>query len=70
VLRQLKSHPRFRVIPVVVLTTSEDHADLKRCYELGANSYIVKPVDFKKFLDVVAQIDLYWLLTNTPPQAD
>ena len=67
VLRQLKAHARFRTIPVVMLTTSADSADVQTAYELGANSYIVKPVSFENFVEVAAQIDLYWLVLNTPP---
>lgn len=70
VLQQLKTHPRYTRIPVVILTTSKESADLAKCYDLGANSYIVKPVNFEKFVDVVKQIDVYWLLTNTPPEID
>jgi CheY-like chemotaxis protein len=68
VLRQLKGHPQYKSIPVVVLTTSAETTDLKKCYDLGANSYIVKPFNFEKFQEVVKQIDLYWLRTNKPPQ--
>jgi CheY-like chemotaxis protein len=64
VLRQLKQHPTLRVIPVVVLTTSEEGADLQAAYHLGVNSYIVKPVEFEKFMDVSEKIDLYWTLVN------
>ncbi len=67
VLRQLKSHPRFRTIPVVMLTTSAESADVQTAFELGANSYIVKPVDFEKFLEVADKIDMYWMVLNTPP---
>ena len=66
VLRQIKSHPTLRIIPVVVLTTSAEHADVQTAYQLGANSYIVKPVEFEKFMDVTGQIDLYWTLVNQP----
>lgn len=66
VLRQLKQHPSLRVIPVVVLTTSSNSADLQAAYQLGANSYIVKPVDFEKFMDVSEKIDLYWTVVNQP----
>lgn len=66
VLRELKGHPVYRNIPVVVLTTSDEDRDVKRSYELGAASYIVKPVEFEKFLEVVERIDLYWILTNVP----
>lgn len=69
VLRQLKAHPDFRRIPVVVLTTSAESADVRTAYELGVNSYIVKPVDFDKFVEVAAHIDLYWTVINkSPPQ--
>jgi len=67
VLRQLKSHPTLRSIPVVVLTTSAEHADVRTAYQLGANSYIVKPVEFEKFMDISEQIDVYWTLVNQPP---
>jgi len=60
VLRKLKSHPVFRTIPVVMLTTSSVSQDVQTAYEYGANSYIVKPVDFDKFMEVAAQIELYW----------
>jgi hypothetical protein len=66
VLRELKAHPLYHNIPVVVLTTSAEDEDIKRSYELGAASYIVKPVQFDKFLEVVERIDLYWILTNVP----
>jgi hypothetical protein len=65
VLRQLKSHPAYNVLPVVVLTTSDEDSDVRTAYELGANSYIVKPVDFDKFVDVAARIEVYWVATNT-----
>lgn len=68
VLRRLKAHQELRCVPVVVLTTSAEDSDVQRAYTLGANSYIVKPVDFDKFVAVVEQIDYYWLLLNTPPQ--
>ncbi len=64
VLRRLKSHPDLRSIPVVVLTTSAESADMRSAYAIGANSYIVKPVDFDKFVEVAAQIDLYWTVIN------
>jgi CheY-like chemotaxis protein len=64
VLRQLKGHPEFRRIPVVVLTTSAESQDVRTAYALGANSYIVKPVDFEKFIEVAAQIELYWTVVN------
>ena len=64
VLRQLKQHPTLRVIPVVVLTTSEESADVQSAYHLGVNSYIVKPVEFEKFMDVTEKVDLYWTVVN------
>lgn len=67
VLRQMRAHPSYRTVPVVMLTTSQEDTDIRRCYELGVNSYIIKPVDFDKFLGVVERIDLYWILTNVPP---
>ncbi len=67
VLRQLKSHPRLRVIPVVVLTTSAESADVQSAYQLGVNAYIVKPVEFEKFMDVSEKIDLYWTVVNQCP---
>ena len=66
VLRQLKQHPTLCVIPVVVLTTSAQSADLQAAYQLGANSYIVKPVEFEKFMDVSEKVDLYWTVVNQP----
>ncbi len=68
VLRRLKAHADFHAVPVVILTTSQEDGDVKEAYELGANSYIVKPVDFDKFLEVAAQIELYWNVLNTPPR--
>lgn len=66
VLRRLKEHPTFRAIPVVVLTTSGEDSDVKTAYGLGANSYIVKPVEFDKFMEVATQIELYWTVFNRP----
>ena len=68
VLRALKSNAVSRSIPVVVLTSSNEDRDVQRAYELGANSYIVKPVNFDKFLDVASQIELYWCALNQPPR--
>lgn len=68
VLRHVKSDERTRTIPVVVLTSSREEPDIERAYELGANSYIVKPVDFEAFARAVADVGLYWLLLNHPPQ--
>jgi two-component system response regulator len=67
VLRKLKSDERTRSIPVVVLTSSREEPDIERAYALGANSYIVKPVDFDAFARAVSDVGLYWLLLNHPP---
>jgi CheY-like chemotaxis protein len=67
VLRQLKSQPELQRIPVVILTTSKEDRDINTAYDLGANSYIVKPVDFNNFMEVAQQIELYWCVTNEKP---
>jgi two-component system response regulator len=67
VLRRLKTDTRTKLIPVVVLTSSREELDIAQTYQLGANSYVVKPVDFDKFSDAVANLGLYWLLVNQPP---
>ena len=64
VLRRLKSDPSAKVIPVVVLTSSQEESDIVKSYELGVNSYIVKPVDFDKFVSAVKDLGFYWLLLN------
>lgn len=66
VLEKIKSHHVFKTIPVIILTTSTESNDIKTAYELGVNSYIVKPVDFTKFIEVAKQIELYWCLLNKP----
>ena len=70
VLRQARQRPVWKQIPFVVVTTSRENSDITRAYELGVNSYIVKPVDFPAFANVVKQIKFYWLLTNEPPFPD
>ncbi|MDD3568094.1 MAG: response regulator [Bacteroidales bacterium] len=67
VLRTIKSNPKTQAIPVVVLTTSKQETDIIESYRLGANSYIVKPVDFEKFVDSVRELGMYWLSINQPP---
>ena len=67
VLRRLKADPRTQPIPVVVMTSSREDKDLTRAYELGANSYVVKPVDFQQFADVSKQLGYYWLMINQQP---
>jgi CheY-like chemotaxis protein len=66
VLARLKNHNSFKLIPVVVLTTSAEDRDVQAAYRLGANSYIVKPVSFEKFMDVVGHIEIYWGVLNQP----
>ena len=67
VLRQIKADERTRSIPVVVLTSSAEETDIVRSYRLGVNSYIVKPVDFSRFSEVVASAGLYWMVVNRTP---
>ncbi|MEW6689031.1 MAG: response regulator [Pseudomonadota bacterium] len=67
VLREVKAHERTRLVPVVVMTSSNEERDVVESYRLGVNSYIVKPIDFAAFLEVVAKIGLYWVLTNRVP---
>jgi CheY-like chemotaxis protein len=67
VLRQLKSDPRTQMIPVVVLTSSAEDQDMIESYQLGVNSYIVKPVDFEQFNQAVQQLGFYWILFNRLP---
>ncbi len=67
VLRQIKQNVRTRVVPVVVLTSSREEPDIERSYQLGVNSYIVKPVEFEAFVRAVSEAGLYWLLLNQLP---
>ena len=69
VLRRLKGDARTRMIPVVVLTSSREQSDVTDTYDLGVNSYIVKPVNFDSFIESVRNLGLYWLLLNQPPAA-
>lgn len=68
VLRAMKSDPRAQIIPVVVLTSSKEETDIVESYRLGVNSYIVKPVDFDKFVESVRILGFYWLLFNQAPK--
>jgi two-component system response regulator len=67
VLEKVKSNDDTKKIPVVILTSSKEDPDVTRCYELGANSYIVKPVEFEGFVKAVSEIGMYWMLINHPP---
>jgi len=66
VLSALKSNAETRAIPVVVLTSSKENPDVNKCYDLGVNSYIVKPVGFQNFMDAIASSGIYWMLINQP----
>jgi CheY-like chemotaxis protein len=71
VLRQVKSAPILRRLPVIILTSSKEEGDRALTYDIGANSYIVKPVSFNGFLDVIRQIEGYWISLNVaPPEGD
>jgi two-component system response regulator len=70
VLRRIKGDPRTKKIPVVVLTSSMDLKDVTGCYELGVNSYIVKPLNFERFSAAVQQVGTYWLRVNQPPKIE
>jgi len=67
VLRRIKSDPRLKSIPVVMLTSSREETDLVESYELGANAYVVKPVDFHAFAEAVKRLGVFWVLVNEPP---
>lgn len=68
VLEKIKSDPMFKEIPVVVLSSSNEDPDIKKCYALGANSYIVKPVDSDNFFQTIKDIGFYWMILNQPRQ--
>ena len=70
VLQRMKEDPRTQMIPVVVLTSSREDRDITESYQLGVNSYIVKPVDFEQFTEAVRQLGLYWVLLNEPPRQE
>lgn len=67
VLQKIKSDPRTSSTPVVMLTSSKEDPDIQKCYALGANSYIVKPVNFEGFTNAIRNLGFYWLLLNQPP---
>jgi CheY-like chemotaxis protein len=67
VLRQLKADEQMRLIPVVILTSSRESRDLEKCYLLGVNAYVVKPVRFTEFVNAVKEVGVFWALINEPP---
>lgn len=67
VLQQLKSDPAFKAIPIVILTSSKEDPDIQRCYDLGANTYITKPVESDNFFNVIKEIGLYWMILSQLP---
>ncbi len=69
-LQILRMDKLTKNIPVVVMTSSKEDADLKKCYEYGVNSYVVKPIDFSQFIKAARQVSMYWLLVNEPPHLE
>jgi two-component system response regulator len=67
VLQKIRGDERTRTIPVVVLTSSKEDPDIKKCYELGVNSYVVKPVEFDEFQKAISNLGLYWMIVNQQP---
>jgi CheY-like chemotaxis protein len=67
VLQEIKNSPELKTIPVVMLTSSREEPDLKKCYELGVNAYVVKPVNFKDFFEAVKQLGIFWAVLNELP---
>jgi two-component system, response regulator len=67
VLERIKSDTRTKKIPVVVLTSSKEDPDIQKCYDLGVNGYVVKPVEFDEFYKAIAGLGLYWMIVNQPP---
>lgn len=67
VLQEIKNNPELKTIPVVMLTSSREEPDLKKCYELGVNAYVVKPVNFKDFFDAVKNLGIFWAIINELP---
>ncbi len=69
VLKQIKSNDKTRQIPVIIVTSSKEDPDITAAYELGANSYVVKPVNYNNFVEKINQLGLYWLVVNENPQS-
>ena len=69
VLRHIRSDPKFKLIPVIMVTSSREERDLVESYKLGANSYVVKPVDIIQFIDAIKVLGQYWAVINQPPPA-
>lgn len=67
VLQKIKAHEKTKLLPVVMLTSSKEDPDIQKCYALGANSYIVKPVNFERFAEAIKHLGFYWLLVNQSP---
>jgi two-component system response regulator len=67
VLQAIKNEPALKTIPVVMLTSSREEPDLKQCYELGVNAYVVKPVDFMEFMEAIKHLGVFWALINELP---
>ncbi|MDX1519292.1 MAG: response regulator [Gammaproteobacteria bacterium] len=67
VIKAIKSDPKLGLIPVVALTSSREAPDVRQCYELGVNAYVVKPVDFDEFVDAVGELGIFWAVFNEPP---
>jgi len=68
VLEQIRHHPRTRQLVVVVMTSSAEDRDLEACYNLGVNSYVVKPLNFQQFVDMSRRVGFYWMMLNQPPR--
>ena len=69
VLKHIRSNPKFKSIPVIMVTSSREEKDLVESYKLGANSYVVKPVDIVQFIDAIKVLGQYWAVINQPPHA-
>ncbi len=67
VLQRIREDERLKRIPVVILTSSKEDPDIKRCYDLGVNSYVVKPLEFEEFRKAISSLGLYWMIINQPP---